>query len=98
MPGDTDPRDTTRELAALARLALEEDEARAIGGQLEQILDYVRSLQVVDVEGVPEYLSAEQPDSGLRDDEVGPMLDRERALSAAPSHRDGHLLVPKFKD
>ncbi|NVB39139.1 Asp-tRNA(Asn)/Glu-tRNA(Gln) amidotransferase subunit GatC [Pseudenhygromyxa sp. WMMC2535] len=88
----------SRALAALARLALDEEESRALDAQLRQILTYLQGLRAVDVEGVPEYLSAEQPDSALRDDEVGPMLSLEQAVAGAPAVREGSLLVPKFKD
>lgn len=39
-------------LARLARLELTPDEAARLGGQLEQILAYVRRLEQVDTDGV----------------------------------------------
>jgi aspartyl-tRNA(Asn)/glutamyl-tRNA(Gln) amidotransferase subunit C len=90
--------DLAQELAGLARLELDDDEAEALGAQLETILGYIRRLQEVDVEGVPEYLSARQVRSGLRDDAEGPAFDAERALAGAPALRDRQIAVPKFKD
>jgi aspartyl-tRNA(Asn)/glutamyl-tRNA(Gln) amidotransferase subunit C len=86
----------TRELAALAHLELCEADAATFGAQLEKILGYVRRLQSVDVDGVPEWLTAEHPCSGLRGDDVGPTFEADRALAGAPALRDRLIAVPKF--
>jgi aspartyl-tRNA(Asn)/glutamyl-tRNA(Gln) amidotransferase subunit C len=86
-------------LAELARLELSRDEATQLGAQLETILGYIRSLQTVDVEGVPEYLSAEQSGSGLRADLAEPeQFDADRALAGVPALRGRLVATPKFKD
>ncbi len=86
----------TRELAHLARLRIDEDEAEVLGAQLQSILAYIDTLRAVDVSGVEEYRS-EDADSGLRADERGEMLDPEAALTGAPDRRGRQLAVPKFK-
>jgi aspartyl-tRNA(Asn)/glutamyl-tRNA(Gln) amidotransferase subunit C len=88
-----DPSARARELAALAHLEL--SEPATFGAQLETILGYLRRLQTVDVADTPEYLSAEHPCSGLREDEVGPSFDADRALAGAPALRDRLIEVPK---
>lgn len=88
-----------RELAALARLELAAGEAEALAGQLDTILAYVRGLQAVDLGDAPEYLSAEQVRSGLRDDVVeGEPFDADRALAGVPALRERLVAVPRFKD
>jgi aspartyl-tRNA(Asn)/glutamyl-tRNA(Gln) amidotransferase subunit C len=89
-----DPSARARELAALAHLELSEAEAAIFGAQLETILGYLRRLQAVDVDEVPEYLPAEHPRAGLRDDEAGPSFDADRALAAAPALRERLVAVP----
>jgi aspartyl-tRNA(Asn)/glutamyl-tRNA(Gln) amidotransferase subunit C len=86
------------ELAGLARVELSPEERATFGAQLETILGYIRRLQSVDVDGVPEYLTAEQVRSGLRDDEEGPGFDTDLALAAVPEIHDRLVAVPKFKD
>lgn len=90
----------TRELASLARLELSDEQSEAWGGQLETVLGYIRRLHAVDVDGVQEYESADDPGSGLRDDDpgTGPVagFDAERALAGAPSLRDRSIAVPRF--
>lgn len=91
-------RQECHELAALARLSLEEADAECFAGQLGPILDYLEQLQGVDTEGVPEYLPAARPGSALRDDRAGPTLTHEQALGGAPEVREGQVMVPKFKE
>src|SRR5690606_13791304 len=70
VPSDHAPHELVDTLAELARLELSREEAAQLGAQIETILGYIRSLQTVDVDKVPEYLTAEQPGSGLRPDQV----------------------------
>jgi aspartyl-tRNA(Asn)/glutamyl-tRNA(Gln) amidotransferase subunit C len=93
-----DPERLARELAGLARLELRDDEAARFGEQLAAILGYIDKLREVDVEGVPEYTSAEQEGSGLRADEVEQLGDVDQALARVPVRRGRLIAVPKFKD
>jgi aspartyl-tRNA(Asn)/glutamyl-tRNA(Gln) amidotransferase subunit C len=97
MSSDHDPRELVDTLADLARLELSRDEATQLGAQLETILGYIRSLQAVDVEGVPEYVSGASSGSGLRADEPDDGgFDCERALASVPVLRGRFVAVPKF--
>jgi aspartyl-tRNA(Asn)/glutamyl-tRNA(Gln) amidotransferase subunit C len=91
-------RDEIAVLARLARLSLTDDETGRFGDQLAEIIDYIRQLQAVPVDGVPEYLSPEQPGSKLRADEAGPTFEPERALAATAVQREQLVVVPKFKE
>lgn len=91
-------RQECQELAALARLSLDDAEAERFAGQLGTILGYIEQLQAVDTTGVPEHLPPSRPGSALRDDVAGSVLDRERVLASAPAVRDHQVMVPKFKD
>lgn len=94
----TDDSVLVTELARLAHLELSPERARGLGAQLETILGYIQGLQAVDVEGVPEYLSAAQVGSGLRDDVEVSNMDVDQALAAVPVVHDRLVAVPKFKD
>jgi len=85
-------------LARLARLSLSDEETARFGDQLAEIIDYIRQLQAVPVDGVPEYLPPEQPGSKLRADEAGPALEPDRALAATAVQRDQFVVVPKFME
>jgi len=86
------------ELAALARLSLDDAEAERFAAQLGTILGYIEQLRAVDTTGVPEHLPPSRSGSALRDDVAGSVLDRERVLAGAPAVREHQVLVPKFKD
>jgi aspartyl-tRNA(Asn)/glutamyl-tRNA(Gln) amidotransferase subunit C len=95
-----DPERLARELAGLARLELRDHEAARFGEQLAAILGYIDKLREVDVEGVPEYSSAQHETSGLAADEVAvePEASVEQALASVPARRGRLIAVPKFKD
>jgi aspartyl-tRNA(Asn)/glutamyl-tRNA(Gln) amidotransferase subunit C len=93
-----DPERLARELAGLARLELREHEAAQFGDQLAAILGYIDKLREVDVEGVPEYATAEQETSGLAADERELGEGVEQALAGVPARRGRLIAVPKFKD
>lgn len=88
----------TRVLAHLSRLSLTDEEIERFSPQLAEILTYIEQLQEVNVDGVPEFVSAAMPDSSLREDAVGEMFAVEDALAGVPV-KDGRLVVvPKFKE
>ena len=87
--------DEVRKVARLARLSLEDEEARGLQSDLDAILEYVALLNELDTEQVEPTANALIDRSQLRADEVVPSLDREEVLRAAPASRDGGFAVPK---
>lgn len=85
------------ELAELAHLELDAEEREALGTQLDEVLTYIRCLEAVNVEGVPEYEPAGAPRSPLRGDRAGPTFDTDSALAGVPQLRDRAVAVPQFK-
>jgi aspartyl-tRNA(Asn)/glutamyl-tRNA(Gln) amidotransferase subunit C len=83
MPAPLGP-DEVRRIAALAHLALTDDEVALFGRQLADILEYVRQVQAEDTTGVTpmshvlDETTAERPDVPLDG------LARPRALAGAP--------------
>lgn len=86
------------QLATLARLSLNDDQAERFSTQLGTILGYIEQLRAVNTEGTPEYLPPSRPGSALRDDTAQPGLSHDSALAGAPEVRDHHVAVPKFKE
>ena len=80
------------EIALLARLHLEPDEAERLQHDLGAILDTFTALAAVDTDGVAPMTHAVPMDLRLRDDVVGPSLPVGEALAATPK-RDGDLIV-----
>jgi aspartyl-tRNA(Asn)/glutamyl-tRNA(Gln) amidotransferase subunit C len=85
-----------RHVAALARLGLSDDRARALVGELNTILRHMEVLSKVDTEGLPEVTGIGAAGAPLRPDSGPPLpLGRERA-AFAPRMQDGFFLVPRL--
>jgi aspartyl-tRNA(Asn)/glutamyl-tRNA(Gln) amidotransferase subunit C len=85
-----------RYVAHLARLHLTDDEAACFQGQLEQVLQYVKELGALNVEGVEPTAHATPVQNVFRKDETRPCLEHEKAMANAPSARGGQFVVPKI--
>lgn len=90
------PADVDR-IAALAHLALSDEERTRFTHQLAGILAYARQVQDVDTEGVPPTTHTLVPQGTLRPDTPQPSLDRAQALAGAPdaAPQAGFFRVPK---
>jgi aspartyl-tRNA(Asn)/glutamyl-tRNA(Gln) amidotransferase subunit C len=86
--------DEVRTTAAMARLALSEEELHQMAAELGRILAYMEQLQEVPVDGVEPQSHALDLPCPLRPDEVGPHLPVERALANASDRRGTLFCVP----
>ena len=90
--------DEVRRIAALAHLALTDDEIAKMGRELGAILTYVKQLEDVDVEGVAAMAHVTLAAMPLRDDVVAPSLSRDEALSQSARVTEDGFAVPSFVD
>lgn len=87
--------DEVRHIAALARLGITHEQARAAAVELSSILDHMEVLSQVNT-GDIEVAGVAQPGMILRPD-AGPPIPLERAPAEfAPSMRDEFFLVPRL--
>ena len=77
-------RDEVARIAALAHLALTDDEVTLFGRQLADILAYVTEVQAVDTTGVPPTAHVLDQAPLDREDLAQPTLPRGEALANAP--------------
>ncbi len=82
-------------VAALARLALSDDEIVSMSRDLEQMLEYVATLDGLDTEGVPPTAHGFELATPLRPDQPVEPLDPELAVANAPEREGTAFLVPK---
>ncbi|MEW6081340.1 MAG: Asp-tRNA(Asn)/Glu-tRNA(Gln) amidotransferase subunit GatC [Bacillota bacterium] len=92
-------RSLVEHVALLARLQLGEEEKTSLLEQLNKILDHVRRLEEIDVEGVPPTFHV-LPDmrNVMRPDEPRPCLPRDLVLLNAPDRAEGQFRVPRVID
>lgn len=88
-------KDTVKRVAHLARIAVSEDDAVKMQGELNAILGFVEQLDEVDISGVEPMTSVTPMAMKKRVDVVtdGDMADR--IVANAPSTIENFFLVPK---
>ena len=85
-----------RYVAHLARLRLTEDEQACFQAQLGQVLDHVRQLNRLDVDGVEPTAHAFPVQNVFRPDVVQPGLDHDQVMANAPAERQGQFIGPRI--
>ena len=84
-----------RHIAKLARLAVSDDEVRALAPELSNILGWVEQLGEVNVEGVAPMTAVIPNSLRLREDIVTEGNRRDAVLANAPVAEHGFFAVPK---
>jgi aspartyl-tRNA(Asn)/glutamyl-tRNA(Gln) amidotransferase subunit C len=87
--------DDVRRVADLARLAIDETEARAVLLQLNRVFQLVAEMQAVDTRGVEPMAHALDVTQRLRADSVTETDQHAAFQSVAPQVEGGLYLVPK---
>jgi aspartyl-tRNA(Asn)/glutamyl-tRNA(Gln) amidotransferase subunit C len=85
-----------REIAALARLRLEDAEVERLTHELDGILGYIETVKNLDTRDAEPMTHAVPFDCPMRPDEVGQSLTVEEALQNAPRRREGFFEVPRI--
>lgn len=85
-----------RHVAKLARLKIEEAELERLAEQLDNVLQYMESLNAVDTSGVPPTAHVLSACNAFRPDSARTSMNRDEALSNAPETEDGFFVVPKI--
>jgi aspartyl-tRNA(Asn)/glutamyl-tRNA(Gln) amidotransferase subunit C len=82
-------------IAHLARLAVTDEEAQELTGDLSRILDLVAQMEQVDTSSVEPMAHPLNMNQRLREDRVTEENNRDLYQSVAPSTENGLYLVPK---
>ncbi len=86
---------TVKRVAHLARIAVSEDDATRMTGQLNAILGFVEQLNEVNVEGVEPMTSVTPMAMKKRQDEVNDGDKAADIVANAPIHEENFFVVPK---
>jgi aspartyl-tRNA(Asn)/glutamyl-tRNA(Gln) amidotransferase subunit C len=87
-------RDQVLHVARLARLELSDGEVEHFAAELSKVLDWVETIDQLDLDDVPPTSHVVDVVNRLRPDEPRPSLTPEQALANAPAVQDGGFLVP----
>ncbi|NIR30712.1 MAG: Asp-tRNA(Asn)/Glu-tRNA(Gln) amidotransferase subunit GatC [Gammaproteobacteria bacterium] len=88
-------RAQVEKIAHLARLAIDEEEAREYARQLSDILDLVHQMNAMDTAQVTPMAHPLNMAQRLRSDQIAEHDQRERFQAVAPAVEGGLYLVPK---
>ncbi len=86
---------TVKRVAHLARIAVSDDDAEAMTGELNAILGFVEQLDEVDVTGVEPMTSVTPMEMKMRDDAVTDGSKADDIVANAPATEENFFLVPK---
>lgn len=84
-----------KEIAWLARLALDENEVPDYRREMGNILDLIKQLQAVDTGGITPLAHPLEIKARLRPDKITEINQRDKFQELAPAVDQGHYLVPK---
>ncbi|WP_396587407.1 Asp-tRNA(Asn)/Glu-tRNA(Gln) amidotransferase subunit GatC [Bermanella sp. R86510] len=84
-----------KNIANLARLALDDNNIEQYRSELSNILDLVEQMNAVDTENVQPLAHPTDAIQRLRPDEVTETNQREKYMANAPAQEQGLFLVPK---
>lgn len=87
--------DTVKRVARLARIAVTEEEAERMTGELNVILGFVEQLKEVDVTGVEPMTSVLPMQMKKRQDGVTDGGNADDIVANAPATEENFFLVPK---
>ena len=85
-----------REIAALARLRLDDAEILRLTNELDGILGYIETVKGLDTSQVEPMTHAVPFDCPMRADGVGQSLTIDEALANAPRRRESSFEVPRI--
>ncbi|ENP40580.1 glutamyl-tRNA(Gln) amidotransferase subunit C [Brucella abortus 78/32] len=86
---------TVKRVAHLARIAVSEDDAERMTGELNAILGFVEQLNEVDVEGIEPMTSVTPMKMRMREDKVRDGGIAAAVVANAPVTEDNFFVVPK---
>lgn len=87
--------ETVSYVAALAKLTVSDEEKQSVAKDLDQILEYIATMDQLDTEGIEPMSHVLPIKNVFREDEAVNQNNREQLLENAPESRDGSFVVPK---
>ena len=88
-------KETLQKIAHLSRLELKEEDTDKMLSDMNNMLQFVEKLKEVNTEGIEPLTTMSYEINALREDDLKPHLDHERALESAPKRDDHYFRVPK---
>ena len=81
-------------IASLARLSLSEKELESRTNDMNNILNYMDSLNEINTDGVEELLNVHDMNNSLREDAYSNSISKKDVLKNSPSKNENYIEVP----
>lgn len=88
-------KDELRKLEKLAKLKLKENEIEQFNSQLNDILEYMKELDEIDLSNIDPMLNSLSSVNFFREDKIEKTFGIEEILKNAPLAYDRYFIVPK---
>ena len=83
-----------KKIAELSRLSLSSDELKKRTEDMNNIIDYMDTLNEIDTDNVDELYNVHDMNNALRDDSFEESLDKKDVLKNSPSSNEDYIEVP----
>ncbi len=83
-----------RKIAELSRLSLSSDELKKRTEDMNNIINYMDTLNEIDTDNVKELYNVNDMSNSLRDDTFEQSLEKKDVLKNSPSSNDDYIEVP----
>jgi len=87
-------KNEVRKIASLARLSLSEKELESRTDDMNNIINYMDTLNEIDTDNVEELYNVNDISNPLRDDTFEQSLEKKDVLKNSPSSNDDYIEVP----
>ena len=83
-----------KKIAELSRLSLTNEELKKRTKDMNNILDYIDTLNEIDTENVEELYNVQDMNNSLREDNYESSLDKKDVLANSPNSNSDYIEVP----
>ena len=88
-------REEILHIAKLACINIKEEEIEEYRKNLQDILNFAKTIDSVDTDNISETISSTKNVNVFREDEIKEFEDREALLQNAPAKENGMFVIPK---
>ena len=91
-------KEVITKLSSLSKLKFNEQETELISEDLSKMVNFINKLKEIDTDGVEPLIHMNEEINNWREDNLGEVLDQEKALSNSPIKDSTYFKLPKVLD
>ena len=91
-------KEVITKLSSLSKLKFNEKETELISEDLSKMVNFINQLKEIDTDGVEPLIHMNEEINNWREDNLGEVLDQEKALSNSPIKDSTYFKLPKVLD